>query len=396
MLDRICISRHRRLSPHDPLDMGALGEAMLFYGEVRLVADQAVLAQLIRELDPGAIVAMLSEGLLHITYVDGGYGIRTDNTGSPFERHSPISYRLPDWAFDKVTDQAFEKKIGNGSKSRRLRRRISPFVNLETWDDRVIGAVLEDLRSGAYVTEAVRTIVSSVAPNLQDVDQLQFGVHEEDGSFVVSTNIDFVAVNQEFHRRVPPDIATVTPAFILTEIVESQLQLQRSSYYDAEIVASGTTSQLLQLKCEDLLGGARHLEAIDLFQDRLLEGRAVRDAINSGARSFSDLIEVIVAARDFRSWLDGKPDDYNLLNAYYEEITRRTWLSSLQGRTLRWAVFGGAGFALAHLGLPTDAATAAPLGLGAIDTILLDRILRGWRPDQFVEGKLLPFVRDDG
>jgi hypothetical protein len=36
--------------------------------------------------------------------------------------------------------------------------------------------------------------------------------------------------------------------------------------------------------------------------------------------------------------------------------------------------------------------TLAGLGLGAIDTFLVDRLLKGRRPDQFVEGSLTNFI----
>ena len=38
---------------------------------------------------------------------------------------------------------------------------------------------------------------------------------------------------------------------------------------------------------------------------------------------------------------------------------------------------------------------AASLGIGAFDHFLIDKILKGWRPDQYVEGPLRRFLNPD-
>jgi hypothetical protein len=338
MLERICISRHRRFSPDSPLDLGALGEAMLFYGEVRLVADAGVLGQLIRELSPSALIAMLSEGFLHITYLDGGYGIYTENTGTPFERHKPISYRSPAVSFDTIADREFEAKLGSSSKARKLRRSITPLVDFQEWDETVVDSVLADFRSNDYVSDAARIIAQSLAPHLHDLDGLRFEIHEEGETFAVSTNIDYQAVNQEFHALVPPGMASVTTAFMLTELVESQVQIQRGAEYDAEIVADPITSRLIRMKCSDLLaGGNASRDMINAFEERLLEGRAVREAINSGTRTFSDLLEVIAASRLSAAGLMEQPTtEISSTRTTRRSIATLGSIHSLRGRAGRW------------------------------------------------------------
>ncbi|MGA8725386.1 MAG: hypothetical protein WB565_10090 [Acidimicrobiales bacterium] len=395
MLDRLCLSRHRRLFPERPLDVGALGEAMLFYGEVRLFADRAVMNQLVRELTPDELFTALSEGYLRITYVDGGFGIVTNNSGTPFELHRPVSFRVESMAFDDVVDNAFAAKTSNESKARKLRRRLSPYIDQHHWDDKVQLAVLQDLQSGEYVAQAVRAVIKAAAPGLAGLDSCSFEVSEQDGLFSVATDIDFSAVNLAFHRQVSPDVATISPAFILAELVEGQVQLQRSAEYQADLATDSLTSELLELKCADIIErSTRSHVGIEIFQDRLLTGRAVREAVNDGQRSFSDLLDVIHDARRFRSWLQSTDEDRDLLDAYYEEISKRSWIDRLPTKAVRWAIFGTAGLSLAALGLPPDAATVAALGLGAVDELLLDRIGHGWRPSQFVDGNLSRFVHD--
>jgi hypothetical protein len=126
VLDRVCVSRNYKLAPDRPLDIGSLGEALLFYGEVRLIADAGVIKQLIRESDPRALVALLSEKYLKITYMDGGFGIATNSAGTPFERHTPMSFRSESVSFDAVVDEAFASRTGSEGKGKKLKTSHQP------------------------------------------------------------------------------------------------------------------------------------------------------------------------------------------------------------------------------------------------------------------------------
>jgi hypothetical protein len=51
--------------------------------------------------------------------------------------------------------------------------------------------------------------------------------------------------------------------------------------------------------------------------------------------------------------------------------------------------------ALAGLAMTPGAGVATGIGLSAADYFLLDRLLKGWKPNQFVEGSLRPFLRKE-
>ena len=68
-----------------------------------------------------------------------------------------------------------------------------------------------------------------------------------------------------------------------------------------------------------------------------------------------------------------------------------SWLDRLPGRAARFALFTSGGAVL-------DLAAGLPIGLalGLADTFILDKLVRGWRPNQFIEDVLAPFTgRDD-
>jgi hypothetical protein len=136
----------------------------------------------------------------------------------------------------------------------------------------------------------------------------------------------------------------------------------------------------------------RDAAELDLFQEKVLpEGRKVREVINSGEASFADILPVIQKGRKFKDWLGARNPDESLLTEYFSEISKTSWIQSLPVKTFRWMTTGGLGIAAAAAFSPV-AGTLAGLGLAAIDAFLIDQLLKGWRPDQFVDGSLTNFI----
>jgi hypothetical protein len=48
---------------------------------------------------------------------------------------------------------------------------------------------------------------------------------------------------------------------------------------------------------------------------------------------------------------------------------------------------------LADMVAPTGLGTTAEMAIGAADALLLDRLIKGWRPNQFINDRYQPFVR---
>ena len=68
---------------------------MLFYGDVNLRLDWAVLDQLVRDVGTDALFELLSEGFLKLTYFENGLGIigKRTLTRSPKNHGSTASHR---------------------------------------------------------------------------------------------------------------------------------------------------------------------------------------------------------------------------------------------------------------------------------------------------------------
>jgi len=98
-------------------------------------------------------------------------------------------------------------------------------------------------------------------------------------------------------------------------------------------------------------------------------------------------------ADKFKKWLSETNPDEKLVREYFEAVTRQTWIDKLPTKGMRWVITTGLAAAVEGF-YPTGAAMAAAQGLGLADATVLDRILKGWRPDQFIRGPMSQFVND--
>jgi hypothetical protein len=164
--------------------------------------------------------------------------------------------------------------------------------------------------------------------------------------------------------------------------------------YMAEIVTSPISSGIISAKFHELMAKRNKNEKqIELFQTQYLEdARAVREAINSGERTFGEFIEILERAERFKKWLGTRNPDANLIREYYRAVTTESWIEKLPSKSLRFVFTTLSGLG-ADMLLPTGGiGTMIGAGIGAIDSLLLDSVLKGWKPNQFIEGELRQFT----
>jgi hypothetical protein len=163
--------------------------------------------------------------------------------------------------------------------------------------------------------------------------------------------------------------------------------------YLGELVIDPATSSIIKLKCIELMRKRdAQVTELDLFQDlHLPNARKVRECINSGERTFAEFLKLLGHAQKFKDWLGTRNPDQRLLEEYYRSATENSWIDKLGTKTTRWAITTGLGLAVETF-YPTGLAIAGAQGLNLLDATMLDRILKGWRPNHFVEGRLAQFV----
>ena len=393
MFESIAIRHQNVADGENPLDLGFLAEALLFYQSVRVIADPGIFKQLIRSMGPELLTELLDQGHLNLTYLENGLAVQTRNANTTEARHDACVYSAPHLVAAEFIPRFLEETIGRRGRARRVTNRLMSRMQVASFEADITNNAREDFGDDQYVEAAVATIIRSYAPEYDLPDPLQFSVRRDCDSFIVETNLDFDAVNRVYHRRIPVEHSSLSPEYLLSFLTNIRGHLFFASEYSAEVAAESVNAEILGHKIARLAASRAKSDAgLSFFQDFIFDdGRAVREAINGGDRSFGELVELLEKAKDFKAWLRDQEPDQNLVKSYFREVTESSWIDRLPAKTARWSVFTGAGLAI-------DAAGAEGLGtltgvaLSAADAFLLDKLLKGWRPTRFIEDNLAEFL----
>jgi hypothetical protein len=396
MFESIVISPRATLDPNvekGPIDLGVLAESMLFYGSVNVIVNDSVLRQLVQQMGIEVLIEYVERGYLKIKYLENGMGIRTGNTGTPLERHTPVIYQLPHLRFEAYSTELFRELIGKSGKGRRLAHRFQKYVEPISLPTHIVNDVLTDFSDSKLVEESATYLVKQYVPELTGLGDATFKVIRGDEGLSVQSNINFQAVNAIYHRRVSPKHTSIAPGLLLSHIANLQTFLYFSSKFNSEIAVDSINSNLLKLKCADIVQKSNASQtAVHAFQDFLFEdAKSLGESIRNGSRSFADLLQVLDKAERFKDWIKGKPPNIDLVKEYFRAVTSESWIEKLPSKGLRWAIFTASGIGLDLLGAGVIG-TAIAVALSVVDSFILDNILKGWKPNQFVDGPLQKFI----
>jgi hypothetical protein len=393
MFEAICIRNQNE--GKNPIDIGFLAEALLFYQQVRIIGNDSAVEQLVKQCGAETLIELLKGGFLKISYQTMNAAMQTLNTNSPNEIHSPIFFSAPRLALQNVAPKVFTEVTGRSGKGRRLGNRFIALVDSIPKTDTIGRAFEEDLSLENYINKAVVKFLSIHVPEYQIPQPFEFRIIKQEKGYSVRTNIDFPRVNYFYHKRVSVTHSTLTPAYILARLFGVQENLFFSSLYSAELAVSSESSFLLQTKINDVLDRRKSSrEQISSFQDFIFNnGYKLREAINAGEKSFADLLKLLDKATKFKSWLKNQKPDENLCKNYLREATASTWIEKLPAKSMRWPLFTGAGIAADSIGAG-GIGTAIGVGLSAADAFLVDKIINGWKPNHFINDHLVKFLNE--
>jgi hypothetical protein len=380
----------------DLLDLGALVESMLFYGKVSLLVDGGSATQLLRAWGPQGVLELVRRDFLELVVTDDMTGIRTDNTGTGRERYAPVTFTIREKGGGQVSlaervfsTDAIKPFATSTNEARKIAVSLRQMTRTIDRDPALVKRVEDQLKDPSYTRTLIGDVLHHVAPNYQTPDNVVFDLDLlPDGMFRLRSNIDFAAANVEYAKRYPVEHSSLTPSMVLAFAVEVRDTLETAASLDAEITCSPLRAQLIR---STVTGALLHADAaanaIESFVDITLDdARAIREAVNSGEKSIDDILTLLEAARPFKDWLKEKSPDAPLIKEYYRAIRSESWVDRLPGKSLRWAIFTA-------ISAVVPGGALVGLGISAADTFLLDRLVKGWKPNQFVDGPLSRFTK---
>ena len=396
MFEALAIRQRSGALPTAPFDVGLLAEALVFYSEVTLIANRSVFETLLDYCPADVLAELLESRFLRLAYEEQDVAVITTDAGTANETHDPITWSMPDLELQRFLPSLLATRIGKSGKARRLSNRLARHIERIHHQQSLADAARDDLLNENYVTGSVQTLLARYVPSYPR-DRAYFRTIPSGKKLAVETNIDFAQANLEYHTHIPATHSSLNSAYLLAHLVNVRADLHFAARYASEMALDSVPALIIREQLGQLLSAREHSgRNIERFQEFVYgDGRAIGEAIRSKERNFADLLPILERSRKFKEWLKGRAAQSDLVREYFREVTQETWTDRLPVKGVRWFLFtaGGLGLDLAGAG---GLGTAAGVGLSAFDAFIMDKLLSGWKPNQFVSQHLASFVAGTG
>jgi hypothetical protein len=372
-----------------------LAEALVFYQEVHLIADQEAFKSLVRTCGADIVLELCRMGSLRIHLCENVPAIATQNISTPLEKNALVTVKVRNATYLTFATKFFEEYVGPSGKGfNGVLRSFSKVVIPYEVPRSALDHVQTDLTDREYIRASVKGILASLVPDYNQPNPLIFDTKlDPDGHFQVETNIDFEAARAIYHKLIDPAHSTLSKADILAQLLGTRTTLEMASGLSSDIALGAVSSIIGANKIASIIQAhEKNKNALERFTEWVVDdSRAIAQVVENRERTFSDVLELVQKAQRFKDWLRKQDQSADLCKEYCREVSRLDWAERLPPKSLRWLMVNAAGLTASTLASPVVGA-AASVGIAAADGFLLDKILKGWRPNQFIEGPLKHFI----
>jgi hypothetical protein len=389
LLEAICI--RRTANQGAPLDVGLLVEALVFYQKGHVVADYGTLEFLISGPGPDFLLELMDRDVLTISYLENMPGCLKSEKQGRGPRYDFALISSPKHALDERLPSLVRDAVKDPGKAERLTRRLFSAIKTDKHHATIPDLAREDASNNDIVARVVRALITDKAPNYEVPSPLIFEFKRADELYSIETNLDFAAVNASIRQsgsQAPEDV--LSPESLLVNLPDVISDLHFAAKLKADLLTRREHNLVAESKLGQIFSSIKaQTQTTEAFQEFVFQdGPAIRESVNNGTRTLKDSLALIDASARFKQWLKDRDPSADLLKEYCREMSRLDWADKLPTKTLRWLVFAAIGIATAPLN------PLIGLGLSAIDPFLVDRLLKGWKPNQFVEGPLKKFLQN--
>ena len=392
------------------VDLGVLAETILFYGSTQLLLNRNSVVGLARKLSSDDLVAFLDRGEIRLSYQHSQYAVASNGPLGAFNFVAFIAHakrpdgkpppkKLSKLDFREEIDEVLARALGRSTSTNKLARDIGDRLKLHGFKGAangpniVVDLARRDIADPAFLKGAARDILEHLLPPSAVPSEFTFELIEFGNSYLIHTDLDFNRLNVAYHQRVPPSHSTLSCDYLVAHIIQSRADSYFAADYMAEIVTTPVHSRIMRLKHYDLLRARdQSVERLDRFKELACPHfPSIAEAINSGQRTIPEFLELLDSTQQFRHWLHEQSPDEEIIANYIKAATEKTWADKIPAKTTRWAIATVLG-AASEAVLPTGVGATAGFAVGALDALYLDRFIKGWRPNHFIEGPYREFM----
>lgn len=379
--------------------LGEIAEGLLFYQRVHLILDRPVVTNLVEKIGMDQLLALLNRPGVSAVYCREMLGTMTQQVGA-LTHHSFVGMEMtgqtskPDRVQTPLEVVHQILKATNSYSGRQARKLAEiffekvPVRSLMSKDFLIQGkgladAATDDVYDLNFLHEAFSRTLQASEGFAGFKTRLSLEVQPTQLGFTVFSNLDLAETNLIRSRRVPA-LGELTQAYLLNEILMARSDLMLASHYGSDFKTSNVGSEILDLRYGELMKRSGiHETQLNEFQTVVVnQGRSLKEVIDHGERSFTEFLALLDKATLFKNWSSGVHPDSSMVAEYLKEAANQGWIGSLPAKVLRYVIGG-----VIDAKLP-----GASKAFGVADAFLIDKFMKGWRPNHFVEKRLKPFV----
>jgi len=393
MFKRICI-KSKELNDQK-IDISFLVETMLFYGNVIVLAHREELKTLLRYFGEEMLEELIISGRIDLR-------IRENILGSmifPDDRYNIDLLSGQGVTYSGILYQAHREIIKNSIKNSAFSEKFSKITVPYRYGDELTSQIRNDFDNKLLLSKALPLYLKSIVPNYEVPKAIEIEIFKDKPfetieSYSLKTNINTEEINKILKKTNPDNFHSFDYGGFLLSLAESKGDIFIASQFESELVTSEMSAKFIDLQFKDIIQRTtQSQENINLFDEYILtDCHIIGDAFMNGIVSKKELIRLFEKADKFRDWLIDVPDNKNLIGEYHKAVTKETFADKLPTKASRFMIFNGIGFTLDIFGAG-GIGTAIATGLSAFDSFYLDKLIAGWKPNQFIDNDLKPMIK---
>jgi hypothetical protein len=386
----------RRAEGGDPISVGEVVEALLYYQRVHVVVDRGTLFAWLRHIGPDHLLSLLQRSDISAVYCEEMLGAQTDFVG-PLQVHNLVAITLSghegvgklksseDRLIYELERLPIDKSVARRFAKQFLRRvPVRKFSGSHFAAQGITELAKRDLLDSEFTKLAVRQLVALSPGGHDPGNNFRFDIVNSDLGMYVFHDIDLAMINAK-RASLSPAVEALTVAHLLSQMQDASADLAIASFYGGDFVTSQAASAIIKVRHESVLRRTElNTDARKQFVEIVLpDSPTFAEVVNAGERSLKEALTLVDQAVRFKHWLRTAHPDEGLVRTYMRDISSEGWVQRLPTKSLRYM-----------LTLALDATNpAARLLAGFADNFLIEKLLGGWRPNHFVNARLQPFIR---
>jgi hypothetical protein len=370
---------------------GRVAEALLFYETVVLECSPGWLSNAAPKIGYKVLEELINNFGLKLVVSKALLGVSTNTQGLRPPTYGFIYFSLVGAeGKNNESDAEFIERIAKNDDEKSLLRlceiRETPFPATK---DNPLQFAVNDFSRRNISSEDFKIIIHSIAPALRiPEDFYLYGKQATtDGPFLLHSNLKLSELRDALaiSRETPIGFADLMSIYL-----EARTQMTSCALYGCDFDADDLVWRLFSSRMKEIVEKLlKSQKDIQLFQKEAFPGgRKISETIDHGHRSMKEFLLVLEEAKQFKRFLNQIDGNRSLTRDYIASISSSSWLQKTPAKLAQFVTFTGGGLIIDSLG----GGGLANFALSAFETFLLDRIIHKWKPTQFVDETMRPFL----